>query len=254
MGHFRKTSYTQREFYEERHRFEHWYRDNTVYFITSRCRAGFPAFQTESAKMIFWGRFDYYTQLHDFVPWVTTLMNNHYHTLGYKKKGRDVGEMIRKIHGSVAWMVMKEIEVRHVPFWREKGNKDYFDGCIRDVLQAWRAYRYVLNQAVKARLVRHWRDYSHTRVNIDCDVAIARAVELRAFLEKVPYARFERKKNVVTRGDHAAIRTWFSNNLSAPTPRMLAICFNNARRSIESRQRCDERFCFFSCFCPAGCA
>ena len=44
--------------------------------------------------------------------------------------------MMRKIHGSVAWLVMKEIEVRHVPFWREKGNKDYFDGCIRDVLQA----------------------------------------------------------------------------------------------------------------------
>jgi hypothetical protein len=121
-------------------------------------------------------------------------MNNHYHTLGYKKIGSDLGEMIRKIHGSVAWMVMKQIDVRHVPFWREKGNKDYFDGCIRDVLQAVRAYRYVLNQAVKARHVRDWRDYAHTRVNIESNIAIARAVELKAFLEKVPYARYERKK------------------------------------------------------------
>jgi hypothetical protein len=62
------------------------------------------------------------------------------------------------------------------------------------VLQAVRAYRYVLNLAVKARHVRDWRDYSPTRVNIESNIAIARAVELKAFLEKVPYARYERKK------------------------------------------------------------
>jgi len=33
--------------------------------------------------------------------------------------------------------------------WRSKGNKDYFDGCIRDVLQAERAYRYTLMQSVR---------------------------------------------------------------------------------------------------------
>src|SRR5262245_50243124 len=124
MGTFRKSSYTRNEFYEEQHRFEHWYRDNTVYFITSKVRDGFHAFAEEEAKRIFWDRFNFYTQLHGFVPWITTLLDNHYHTLGYLRIGEELGEMMRKLHGSVAWMVMKEIDVRHVPFWRGKGNKD----------------------------------------------------------------------------------------------------------------------------------
>jgi hypothetical protein len=102
--------------------------------------------------------------------------------------------MMRKLHGSIAWLVMKQIDVHHVPFWRSKGNRDYFDGCIRDVLQAERAYRYTLLQAVRAGIVRDWRDYPHTIVNIEKWRAIDRAVDLNAFMEDVPYARYERKK------------------------------------------------------------
>ena len=194
MPPIRKSSYTSNEFWDGQHRFEHWYRDNSVYFITSRVRDGFPAFETEPAKAIFWDRFCHYTKLHGFVPWVTTLMINHYHTLGYLKVGKELGEMMRKIHGSVAWLVMKEIKVRHVPFWREKGNKDYFDGCIRDVLQGTRAFGYTRLQAVRAKVVTDWKKYPHTRVDIELERAIPRAVELRAFLEGMPYARYERKK------------------------------------------------------------
>lgn len=42
MKTFRTSSYTDKEFFDGKHRFEHWYRDNTVYFITSRCRDGYP--------------------------------------------------------------------------------------------------------------------------------------------------------------------------------------------------------------------
>src|SRR4051812_22941503 len=107
MPRFRKSSHTNLERFEGQHRFEHWYRDNSVYFITSKVRDGLHAFDTEKAKIIFWDRFDHYTKEHGFVPWVTSLMNNHYHTLGYLKDGSQLGEMMRKLHGSVAWMVMK---------------------------------------------------------------------------------------------------------------------------------------------------
>ena len=214
MGKFRKSSATPHEFFDAEHRFEHWYRDNTVYFITSKVRDGNAAFETEAAKNIFWDRFDFYTKLHGFVPWVATVMNNHYHFEGYLRDGSELGEMMRKLHGSVAWLVMKEIDVRHVPFWRGAGNRDYFDGCLRDVLQAFRAFNYTRDQAVKARIVKDYREYPHTRVYLDRDRAIKRAVELKAFLEEVPYKRYEdrlaklaRKKNMVTGGDHA---TWVS--------------------------------------------
>jgi hypothetical protein len=194
MGKFRKSSATCHEHFDGQHRFEHWYRDNPVYFITSKIRDGRALSESEAAKQIFWGRFTHYTQLHGFVPWVATLMNNHYHVEGYLKDGSQLGEMMRKLHGSVAWLVMKETGVRHVPFWRTEGNRDYFDGCIRDVLQAFRAYNYTRDQAVNARIVKEYRDYPHTRVYIDRDRAIKRAVELNAFLEDVPYARYDKHK------------------------------------------------------------
>jgi hypothetical protein len=78
-------------------------------------RDGFPAFLTESAKAIFWDRFTHYTALHGYVPWVTTLLDNHYHTLGYLRAGNELGEMMRKLHGSVAWLVMKETKPATCP-------------------------------------------------------------------------------------------------------------------------------------------
>src|SRR4051812_37282443 len=127
---FRKSSYTKREFFNGKHRFEHWYRDNTVYFITSKARDGFPAFQSTEACEIFWDRFDHYTRRYGFVPWITTLLNNHYHKLGYFKCGENLGPFMQHRHGSVAKLVNDLLPERHVPFWRTKGNKDYFDGCI----------------------------------------------------------------------------------------------------------------------------
>ncbi|MGH7215120.1 MAG: hypothetical protein ACREIT_10190 [Tepidisphaeraceae bacterium] len=42
---FRKSSATDTHFWGDDHRFEHWYRDNTVYFITARVRDQYPALQ-----------------------------------------------------------------------------------------------------------------------------------------------------------------------------------------------------------------
>ena len=61
MG-FRKSSISSDEYYDGQHRFEHWYRDNSIYFITARCRNRFPAFASEEAKAIFWERFDHYSE------------------------------------------------------------------------------------------------------------------------------------------------------------------------------------------------
>jgi hypothetical protein len=194
MGRFRKSSLSRTEFYEDHHRFEHWYRDNTVYFITARCRDRTPAFASERAKQIFWECFDKYTKQSGFVPWVTSLLDNHYHNLGYLKVGENLGPMMQRIHGSVAKLVNDTLDVRLTPFWYDSGKQGYFDGCIRDVLQAMRAYRYTLLQSVRHAIVRDHRTYPHTRVNVEMERAIRRAVELNAFLEDVPYARYERNR------------------------------------------------------------
>jgi len=177
----RKSSYTSHVRYDNEHRFEHWYRDNTVYFITARCRDKFPAFNSDHAKSIFWDRFDHYTRLQGFVPWVTSLLNNHYHTVGYLKQGENLGPMMQKIHGSVAKLVNDTLPERRLPFWRRAGHHDYFDGCIRSAKQCRRAYRYTLLQAVRHRLFADYRQYSHTHVHIEIEKGIHRASELGAF-------------------------------------------------------------------------
>ena len=123
----RSGSSTQRT-YRGKHRFEHWYADNQVYFITARCRDRFKAFADERAKTIFWTQFNRYTQEFGFTPWVTSLIDNHYHTLGYLRRGDQLGTMMQRIHGSVAKLVNDTLDSGSGP----SGNKR----AIRIILMA----------------------------------------------------------------------------------------------------------------------
>lgn len=190
---FRVSTPSARGFTDGRHRFEHWYRDNTVYFITARCRDRYPAFDSDDAKAVFWDRFDQWAKFYGYVPWITTLMHNHYHTLGYLKVGENLGPMMQHIHGSVAKLVNDLLPERRTPFWRGAGRShrnDYFDGCLRNETQCRRAYRYTLTQCRRAGICRDPADYPHTRVHVELERGVRRALELHAFLYDVPYPRY----------------------------------------------------------------
>jgi hypothetical protein len=175
MARFRKTDESAHQFFKGRHKFEHWYRNNSIYFISARCRDRYRAFDTN---------------LHHFVPIIASLMDNHYHLLGYLADGNELGPMMRKLHGSVAKLVNDILPERRVPFWRGGTNDDYFDGCLRSG-QFSPTYRYVLRQSVRHGIVKHHRDYPHTRIFVDHDRALHRALELRAFIEDVSYKRYD---------------------------------------------------------------
>jgi len=194
MSRFGKCGQSEHERFRDAHRFEHWYRDNTVYLITSRCSDRYHAFKSEASKDVFWDRFTHYTTEYGFVPWVTTLVDNHYHTLGYLRVGKGLGQMMRKIHGSVAKMVNDFLPERRRPFWRDEGGRDYFDGCLRDEVQCRRAYRYVLTQCRRHRICADWQSYRHTRMEIELDRGLKRAIELQAFMYGVGYPRYDRPK------------------------------------------------------------
>jgi hypothetical protein len=190
MSYTRKSNPTPHVTYKGRHRFEHWYRDNQIYLITARCRARYPAFEHDDAKAIFWDRFTHYTHQHGFEPFVTTLLNNHYHTLGHLKSGRELGPMMQKIHGSIAKLVNDRQPVRRVPFWHDSRSRDYFDGCIRDEKQFRLAYRYMQTQARRSGLPERC---VQTRVMVDLETGLGRAVREQALLRGVRYARYERR-------------------------------------------------------------
>ena len=120
MGSIQKSSPSRPRTYGKHRKFEHWYRDNQVYFITARCKERYPAFKTDQAKTVFFDRFTHYTQTYQFEPWATCLLDNHYHTLGYLPIGKNLGPMMQRIHGSVAKLVNDLLEPdRLKPFWRD---------------------------------------------------------------------------------------------------------------------------------------
>jgi hypothetical protein len=191
---FTRSDPSSRELWDGKHRFEHWYRDNQVYLITARTRNGANAFETEDAKVVFWDRFTHYTSAHGFDPWVTSLLANHYHTVGYLRIGIELKEMMRKIHGSVAKLVNDLLEVRLVRFWGDCENRDYFDGCLRDETQLTRSYRYVMRQSVRHGVCKDFRTYPHTRVTRSLEGCVEIARERKALMYGIPYARYERHR------------------------------------------------------------
>jgi REP element-mobilizing transposase RayT len=188
-----KGSHTQSEFFNGTHRFEHWYVDNQVYFITARVRNQSPVFLVPGASDVFWDCFETAISLTTFTPWVTSLMSNHYHLLGYLKVGTDLPLLMQRLHGGVAKRVNDLLPRRVKPFWIDRGRQNYFDGCIRDENQARRAYRYTLMQSQRHGICADYRDYPNTRVApFSLDRAIARSHQLNAFMEGVPYKRYQR--------------------------------------------------------------
>jgi REP element-mobilizing transposase RayT len=188
---FRKSSISSDEFYDGQHRYEHWYRDNSVYFLTSRCRGKTHAFASEEAKAVFWDRLLHWAREYGVVLWVVSLLDNHYHLVAYLKQGENLGPFMRSFHGSVAKLVNDLLPIRLKPFWYDSGKQGYWDGCLRNEGQGRKSYRYTLMQAVYAGIVSDYRDYPHTRIFIDCERGIRRATELDAWMKDVPYKRYD---------------------------------------------------------------
>jgi hypothetical protein len=135
-------------------------------------------------------RFDHYTKEFGFAPWVTSLLDNHYHTEGSLKVGENLGPMIQRIHGSVAKLVNDLLPERIPSFWCDTGRQGYFDGCLRESFRVGGRFRYVFTQCRRHRICEDPKDYPHTRVNVDLERAIKRALQLKAFMKGVPYKRY----------------------------------------------------------------
>ncbi|MCC6680253.1 MAG: transposase [Phycisphaeraceae bacterium] len=190
-GPIHKTSAHGDEWRHGKHRFEHWYADNQVYFITARCRDRFPALASEQTKAIFWDRFDHWSGECGILPWIVSLLDNHYHLLAYNRSADGLRHFMSRLHGSVAKLVNDTLPQRRADFWRDDEGREFFDGCIRNAKQARLTFRYVLLQCRRHGICNDPRDYPHTRVYVDCERAIQEAQELSAFMQGVPYQRYE---------------------------------------------------------------
>jgi hypothetical protein len=164
-----------------------------MYFITARCRDKFPALASEPAKIVFWSKFEQYTKQYEFFPWITSLLDNHYHILGYLRHSKNLSPMMQRLHGSIAKLVNDLLPERRARFFRDSKGREFFDGCLRDAMQCSRAFGYTLTQCRRHGICDDPADYPHTRVFIPVERGLQRAMELRAFMEDVPYPRYGRR-------------------------------------------------------------
>jgi len=190
----RKSARSSHEIGAHGHRFEHWYVDNQAYFITARCRDRFPAFADEPAKTIFWDRFDYHAETHGFEPWCASLLDNHYHAIGYVRVGINLKRFIQRLHGSVAKLVNDLLPERREHFWRDDRGHEYFDGCLRDEIQTRRAWWYTLRQSERHGITADYRTYPHTRIWVDLEPTIDLCHACGAFMQHAPYPRYSKRK------------------------------------------------------------
>lgn len=102
--------------------------------------------------------------------------------------------MMKGIHGSVAKLLNDLRPERLIPFWVDSGHQSYFDGCIRDETQCRRAYQHVLTQTSRHGIGDGVEGYPHIRKGVELERALSRAIELNAFMPKVPYARYQHTK------------------------------------------------------------
>jgi hypothetical protein len=130
----------------------------------------------------------------EFKPIVVSLLDNHYHTLGYFRYANGLAPLSRILQGSVAKLVNDQLEDRLLPFWKDDGRHSYFDGCIRDEKQFGAAYRYTYTQSRRHGLGVQPQEYPHTSVFVEMERALNRAEELKAFLPEVPYKRYSRRQ------------------------------------------------------------
>ena len=200
--HVRRVASSQRKWEAggcKRHRREHWLVDNQIYFITARCHEGLRVFEGENAKAVFWTCFDRHTAAQQAVPIITSLIDNHYHTLLYLKLGSKLPTLMKHLHGSASKLTndLREAAGRpRLPHVWQAGLRDsYFDGCIRNATQFRRTYRYVKRQGVRHGLVHPGESYPHTRVRVALEPALKRALELDAFLPWSDKTRFAKRPN-----------------------------------------------------------
>jgi putative transposase len=89
-----------------------------------------------------------------------TIMSNHVHLMLSLKEEQSLGELLRLVKGSTARECNKILGLTGQTFWQS----ERYDRVIR-----WKEHRvtfeYLVNNATKAGIVKHWREHPWTWVN-----------------------------------------------------------------------------------------
>jgi putative transposase len=91
-----------------------------------------------------------------------TVMSNHFHILfdtqNFETHPTTIMESIKRFSARNSNIILNRTGIN---FWHEES----YDRCVRDEQELLRIINYILQNPVKANLVKHWRDYPFTWLN-----------------------------------------------------------------------------------------
>ncbi|MFH1367108.1 MAG: transposase [Patescibacteria group bacterium] len=89
-----------------------------------------------------------------FLLYAWVILDNHYHILFQIKKGKDLSNFIKKIHGQSAIELNNLTTSRGRRVWYQ-----YWDTCIRDDGDYWRRFNYIHHNPIKHRYTNEMENY-----------------------------------------------------------------------------------------------
>ena len=129
--------------YRKHHPF-HFYRDDTIYFVTARIIEKIKFFSTREKKEILRGTLKDVLKRYGYKLYAWVILDNHYHLLIKANKGDDLKFFVRDLH-SLSAKRLNELE-------NQAGRKiwfQYWDRCIRDEKDFFKHFNYIHHNLVK---------------------------------------------------------------------------------------------------------
>ena len=136
------------------HQPRHIYADDTVTFISASTykKASYLDTAYKKSYLLTKIRETLSEFGYQFYAWV--ILDNHYHILFKTKMGKDLGKVIRTIHGNSSHHFNKLEDKQGRRFWQS-----YWDRCIRNEDDFYRHFNYIHHNPVKHGYIARMEDY-----------------------------------------------------------------------------------------------
>jgi putative transposase len=134
----------------------HLFVDDTPYFITGAIHHKRNLLAHENLKIQLLNLIQQTFQVKDWELHHWVILDNHYHIMGRSRKGRDLTNIIRKIHSKSALWI-REATSCETPVWW-----NYWDYCPRNEKDYLIRLNYLLTNPIKHGYVNHLHDYPYS--------------------------------------------------------------------------------------------
>jgi putative transposase len=131
----------------------HLFVDDTFYFVTGAIYQKRPLLADPELKRKLLELFKEYFQKYDWELHHWVILDNHYHLMGYSRKGKELSHIFRSVHSRSGIMISQATHCAKPVWW------NYWDYCPRNEKDYFIRLNYLLTNPIKHGYVSNLHDY-----------------------------------------------------------------------------------------------